>query len=186
MNSRISLLVKCAALVIALTAISPRMGLSAGGTVDSLTPSLKPAAAPEDTSVLNRRLQAARKDLEQFLAFAEHFKSTGDMKSVEQLQFPVDDFLKRHVDNLLVQGSEQVNLETTRLTAEVLFIKTRLFLNLNQIEPAKATVADMKKRFGPFLKNMVQVAGRSITLNEAIRQLDDEVVTAVTTLKKQG
>jgi hypothetical protein len=186
MNSRIALHVKCAALVISLATLSPRMNCYAGDVNDSLTPSLMSPAPQEDTSVLNRRLQAARKDLEQFLTFAEHFTAASDAKSIEQLKKPVDDFLKMHVDNLLVQSSEQVNLETTRLTAEVLFIKTRLFLNLKQIEPAKATVADMKKRFGPYLKNMVQVAGRSITLNEAIRQLDDELVTAVNTAKKQG
>ena len=40
----------------------------------------------------------------------------------------------QHVDRLLAQGSEQMNLETTRLSAEIMFIKTRLLIDLNQVE----------------------------------------------------
>lgn len=184
MNKRIVSLLRCSALIIGLTLLFPRANSYAGSPNESLTPSLKSPAAQEDTSTLNRRFLAVKKDLAQFLVFAEYSTTTGDTKTVEQLHSPVDDFLKRHVDNLLIQGSEQVSLETTRLSAELMFIKTRLLLILNQIEPARITVAEMKKRFGPYQKITVQVSEKSTTLTEAIRMLDEELTKTVTTKKK--
>jgi len=173
-----------AVLAVCLTTLFPMAGACADSPNDSFTPSLVSPAVQDDAAVLNRRLLAAKNDLEQFLLFAEHFSSTGDTKTAGQLQGPLDDFLKRHVDPLLVQGAEQVGLDTTRLSAEILLIKARLFLNLNQPEATKATVADMKKRFGPYLKNTVQVSGRSAILGEAVRQLDEELATPARTKKK--
>jgi hypothetical protein len=171
MNKLITSPVKIAVLVAGLAALFPLSGECA----DSFTPSLASPSVQEDTSVLNRRLLAAKKDLEQFLVFAEHFNSNGDTKTAEQLQTPVDDFLKRHVNRLLVQGVGQGNLDTTRLTAEIMFIKARLYFTINQVEAAKTTVAEMKKNFGPIQKNMIDISGKPTMLSEAIRQLDEEL-----------
>lgn len=175
MKKLITSQVKIAVLIAGLAALSPLSGVCADGTNDSFTPSLASPAVQEDTSVLNRRLLTAKKDLEQFLVFAEHFNANGDMKTVEQLQAPVDDFLKRHVNRLLLQGTGQPNLETTRLTAEIMFIKARLYANINQVEAARTTVAEMKKNYGPYQKNMIDVSGKPTMLSEAIRQLDEEL-----------
>jgi hypothetical protein len=69
----------------------------------------------------------------------------------------------------------QGNLDTTRLTAEIMFIKARLYFTINQGEAAKGTVAEMKKNFGPIQKNMIDISGKQIMLSEAIRQLDEEL-----------
>lgn len=184
MNKLITSHVKIALLVAGLATHFSLTGACADSTIDSFTPSLVSPAAQEDTSLLNRRLLAARKDLEQYLVFAEYFTANGDEKTVEQLQGPLNDFLKRHVDLLLVQGAEQVNLETTRLSAEIMFLKTRLFANLNQGEAAKGMAAEMKKRFGPYQKNMVLISGKSTALSEAIRQLDEELAKTAGTKKR--
>jgi hypothetical protein len=184
MNKLITSHVKIALLVAGLATLLPLSGAYAESTNDSFTPSLVSPSSQEDTSVLNRRLLAAKKDLEQFLVFAEYFTANGDTKTTEQLQGPVDDFLKRHVDRLLVQGTGQVSLETTRLSAEILFIKTRLYLNLNQIEAARTTVAEMKRHFGQYQKNMIQVSGKPTMLGDAIRQLDEELAKPVRTKNK--
>jgi hypothetical protein len=185
MNRLITLHVKIAVLAAGLATLIPlSCAYAEDGTSDSFTPSMVSTASEEDTSVLNRRLLAAKKDLEQFLIFAENFNSNGDMKSVEQLQGPVDDLLKRHVDRLLLQGAEQVSLQTTRLSAEIMIIKTRLLVNLNQIGAAKTSLAEMKKRFGPFPKNMVNISGKSTMLSEATRQLDEELAKPVRTKNK--
>lgn len=184
MNKPIRSHVRTALPVAVLATLFLLPGAYADSPKDGFTPSLVSPAVQEDTSVLNRRLLAVKKDLEQFLVFAEYFNSNGDTITVEQLQVPVDDFLKRHVDHLLFKGTEQASLETTRLSAEIMFIKTRLYLNLNQAEAARATVAEMKKRFGSFQKNMIQVAGKSTMLSEAIRQLDEELAKPVRTKKK--
>jgi hypothetical protein len=175
MNKLITSQVKIALLIAGLAALFPLSGVCADSTNDSFIPSLASPSLQEDTAVLNRRLLAVKKDLEQFLVFAEYFNSNGDTKTVEQFQVPVDDFLKRHVNRLLLQGVGQANLDTTRVTAEIMFIKARLFLNLNQVEAARITVAEMKKNFGPYQKNMVQISGKPIMLSEAIRQLDEEL-----------
>jgi len=175
---------RIALLVAGLATFLPLSGTCAEGTNDSFTPSLVPPTSQEDASVLNRRLLAAKKDLEQFLAFAEYFTAQGDTRTVEQLQGPVDDYLKRHVDRLLAQGTGQVGLETTRLSAEILFIKTRLYVNLNQVEAARTTVAEMKRHFGQYQKNMIQVSGKPTMLGEAIRQLDEELAKPVRTKNK--
>lgn len=184
MNKTIASHVNTALLAAVLAALFCLTGISAVSAADSLVPSLASPATQEDASLLNRRLQAAKRDLEQFLTFAEYFNANGDAKTAGQLHAPLDDFLKRHVDNLLLQGTEQMNLETVRLSAEVMFIKTRLFLALNQGQAAGGTLAEMKKRFGPYQKNTVQVSGKSTTLGEALRQLDEELAKSAATKKK--
>lgn len=184
MNTLFTSPVKTALLIIALATLFPLSGACADGPNENFTPSLASPAAQEDASILNRRLLAAKKDLEQYLVFAGYFAVNGDTRTVEQLHGPLDDFLKRHVDHLLAMGTEQVNLETTRLSAEVMFLKARLFASLNQDEEARATVADMKRRFGPYQKNTVHIPGKSTTLSEAIRQLDEELAQTASTKKR--
>jgi hypothetical protein len=153
------------------------------GAGESFTPSLISPSGQEDQSVLSRRLQAAKKDLEVFRIFAEHFNKNGELKTVGQFQSPIDDYLKRHVDTLLVQARENSALEVTRLSAEIMFSKTRLYLSLNRAGDARTTLAEMKKRFAPYLKITVQFAGKTTTLDEAIHQLDEEL-TKTTSVKK--
>lgn len=138
----------------------------------------------EDQSVLKRRLLSAKRDIEAFRVFAENFRDNGNMKTLAQLQNPVDDFLKKHVDNLLTQSIQHANLETTRLTAEIMFIKARLFICLNRDDAAQKTVADMKKRFGSFQKISVELPGKTTTLDEGIRLLDEELAKAGAAGKK--
>lgn len=134
-----------------------------------------PPPMQEDQMVLKCRLQTARRDIEAFRVFAENFRNNGDLKTLAQLQRPVDDFLKKHVDNLLSQNVEQSTLDTSRLTAEIMFIKTRLFICLNKREAARNTIAEMKKRFGAYPKISVELPGRTTTLDEGIRLLDKEL-----------
>lgn len=151
---------------------------------DNVSSSLIPPPAQEDQSVLKRRLQTAKRDIETFRIFAENFRGNGDTKSLAQLQNPVDDFLKKHVDNLLAQVVENSTLETTRLTAEIMFIKTRLFLSLNRVDAARNTVDEMKKRFGSYQKISVDLPGKTTTLDEGIRLLDEELAKTATVYKK--
>jgi hypothetical protein len=163
------------------------MCLGSGAFAESggerFTPSLLSPSGQEDQSVINRRLQLVSKDLDAFRIFVEHFSSTGEMKTVGQIQGPIDEYMKRHVDNLLVQASENPTLEVTRLSAEIMFSKTRLYLALNRPGDARSTLAEMKKRFAPYQKITVQLAGKTTTLDEVIRQLDEEL-TKTTTVKK--
>lgn len=184
MNKLISSHARIALLIAGLVTLFPLSGACADSTNESFTPSLVSPSAQEDVSLLNRRLLAAKKDLEQYLVFAEYFAANGDTKTVEQLQGPLDGFLKRHVDHLLLQGTEQLNLETIRLSAEIMFMKTRLYANLNQGEAARTQVAEMRKRFGPYQKNTVHISGKSTTLGEAIRQLDEELTKTAGTKKR--
>ena len=138
----------------------------------------------EDQSVLKRRLVSAKRDIEAFRVFAENFRDNGNTKTLAQLQNPVDDFLKKHVDNLLTQSIQHANLETTRLTAEIMFIKARLFICLNREDAAQQTVADMKKRFGSYQKISVELPGKTTTLDEGIRLLDEELAKAGAAGKK--
>ena len=147
-------------------------------------PAMLPPPSQEDQSVLKRRLQTAKRDIEAFRIFTENSRNNGDVKTLAQLQNPVDDFLKKHVDNLLAQGTEHSTLETTRLTAEIMFIKTRLFMGLNRRDAAQNTVADMKKRFGSYQKISVELPGKTTTLDEGIRLLDEELAKTATTQKK--
>ncbi|HEY6872898.1 MAG TPA: hypothetical protein VI298_09260 [Geobacteraceae bacterium] len=148
------------------------------------SPALLMPSSQEDQAVLKRRLQTAKRDLEAFRVFAENFRDNGDVKTLVQLQSPVDDFLKKHVDNLLSQSFQHTNLETTRLTAEIMFIKARLFLSLNRGDAARKTVAEMKQRFGSYQKISVELPGKTTTLDEGIRQLDEELAKGETTQKK--
>ena len=154
---------------------SPGTIVCAESAGESFTPSLLSSSGQENQSLLNRRLQAARKDLEVFRTFAEHFNTNGDIKTIGQFQSPIDDYLKRHVDKLLAQASENTAVEVTRLSAEIMLSKTRLFLALNRAGDARTTFAEMKKSFAPYQKITVQHAGKTTTLEEVFRQLDEEI-----------
>jgi hypothetical protein len=151
---------------------------------DNYAPSLLSPATEVDLSLLNRRLQTAEKDLGAFLSFADSFRKSGNLKELAQLQKPADDYLKKHVDNLLNQGSEHSPLETTRVTAEILFIKARLFMAFNRPEEARGVVAGMKTRFSSYQKISVVLPERTTTLDEAIRSLEEELAPPATTEKK--
>lgn len=147
-------------------------------------PALLLPPAQEDQTVLTRRLQTAKRDIEAFRVFAENFRNNGNLKTLAQLQNPVDDFLKKHVDNLLAQSFQNSNLETTRLTAEIMFIKASLFLSLNRGDAARDTVAKMKQRFGSYQKISVELPGKTTTLDEGIRLLDEELAKTASSQKK--
>jgi len=170
-------------LMAGLMALIPLGGAYAEDQGESFTPSLLSPSAQEDVASLNVRLQTAKKDLDVFQTFAEHFGKTGETKTAAQLQGPLDNYLKRHVDNLLMQSMESPSIETIRLAAETTVAKTRLFITLNRGEDARAAVIDMKKRFAPYQKITVQVSGKTTTLDEVIRQLDEELTKTASTKK---
>jgi hypothetical protein len=173
------------ALIVQSMALLLFSGISFAESVDgNKSSSMLAPPAQEEQLVLKRRLLTAKKDLEAFRLFADNFRSNGDRKALAQLQQPVQDFLKKHVDNLLAQGAEHASLETTRLTAEIMFIKARLQMNLNQVPAARATVAEMKKRFGSFQKISVELPGKTTTLDEGIRLLDEELAKNAVAVNK--
>jgi hypothetical protein len=166
-----------AALVMGLVLLLPFGVACAEDTREGNNPAMLPPPMQEDQMVLKCRLQTARKDIEAFRVFAENFRDNGDLKTLSQLQRPVDDFLKKHVDNLLAQNVDYSTLDTSRLTAEIMFIKARLFICLNKREAARNTIAEMKKRFGAYPKISVELPGRTTTLDEGIRLLDEELTS---------
>jgi hypothetical protein len=178
MNERISSKSRtgAAALTMALSLFIAIGSAFAEGPVDLNKTALIPPPAQEDQLILKRRLQSAKGDIESFRVFAENFRRNGDMKTLAQLQNPVNDFLNKHVDNLLAQNAGLSTLETARLTAEIMFIKTRLFMSMNRIEDARNTVAEMKKRFGSYQEISIELPDKTTTLDEGIRQLDAELL----------
>lgn len=183
MNTRLSTRFKSAVLLAGVIALFPLTDVRADDQGDSFTPSLMSPSGQEDVSTLNLRLQTAKKDLEVFRTFAEHFNNNGETKTSAQLQAPLDDYLKKHVDNLLAQALDSSSLDTIRLTAEIMFVKTRLYMTMDRGDAAKATVADMKKRFAPYQKITVQTPGKTTTLDEVIRQLEEELTKTTFTKK---
>lgn len=184
MNERIGYTARVLVVVVIVgQALLFSFGLAcAENTGEKFVPSLLPAQ--EDQLLLNRRLQIAKRDIESFQIFAENFRNNGETKTLVQLQNPVDDFLKKHVDNLLAQSTENSPLETTKLSAEIMFVKARLFMSLNRADTARNTIAEMKKRFSSCQKISVELPGKTTTLDEGIRLLDEELAKTATTEKK--
>ncbi len=179
MNERIKHALRAqAAVFIAGLTLLISCGIAHGGNSREDNQALLLPPSQEDQAVLKRRLQTAKRDTEAFRVFAENFRSNGDTKALAQLQYPVDDFLKKHVDNLLAQSLQHATLETTRLTAEIMFIKARLFMDLNRGDAARKVVAEMKNRFGSYQKISVELPGKTTTLDEGIRLLDEELAKA--------
>jgi hypothetical protein len=177
MNERIGFLLRAkAGLLVAGGVIILSFGIAhAEGAMDVNKTALLPPPAQEDQLILKRRLKAIRGDIDSFRIFAENFRKNGDMKLVDQLQNPVDEFMKKHVDNLLAQNTEYSTLDTTRLTAEVMYVKARLYMSLNRNDDARKVVADMKKRFGSYQKISVELPDKTTTLDEGIRLLDADL-----------
>lgn len=155
----------------------------AEGGAENYVPSLLPQSVEQNQSVLNRRLRGAKKDLEAFRIFAESFRAGEDVAKLQQLQVAVDDFLKKHVENLLAQVNEGSSLETTRLTAEIMFIRARLFASLNRGEASRNCIAEIRRRFAPYQKIALELPGKNTTLEEALRLLDEELTKSPTTGK---
>ena len=176
MNERISYAARTRATVLITgLALLLSFGVTCAASAQGGDSAMLPPPSQEDQAVLKRRLQTAKRDIEAFRIFAENSRNNGDKKTLAQLQNPVDDFLKKHVDNLLAQSAEHSTLETTRLTAEIMYIKTRLLMSLNRRDAALASVADMKRRFGTYQKISVELPGKTTTLDEGIRLLDEEL-----------
>ena len=183
MNTIILSRLRNAILVAGLLTLIPMSEALAEDQGESFTPSLLSPPGQENVSALNLRLLTAKKDLDVFQTFAGHFASTGETKTAAQLQAPLDDYLKKHVDNLLAQSMDSPVLETIRLAAEVMFVKTRLFMILNREEDAKTTIADMKRRFAPYQKITVRIPGKTTTLDEVIRQIEEQLTKTAFTKK---
>lgn len=173
-----------AALVMGLALLFSFGAACAETPKEEKSPVLLTPPSQEDQAVLKRRLQTAKRDLEAFGVFADNFRKNGDATTLVQLQNPVDDFLRKHVDNLLSQSFQHANLETTRLTAEIMFMKARLFLALNRGDAARRTVAEMRQRFGSYQKISVELPGKTTTLDEGIRLMEEELAKADTAQKK--
>ncbi|GFO66362.1 hypothetical protein M1B72_05800 [Geomonas paludis] len=141
-----------------------------------------PAPPPQEASTeqasdlgLELRLQTVKKDLLVMLNFAEHFIASGETKTAAQLQAPLDDYLRRHADYLVVQAVDGSNIEMTQLSAEIALVKTRLLIVLNYRDDAGSVLTDMKRLYAPYQKMSVQIQGKTTTLDEAIRQLDTDL-----------
>jgi len=177
MNERIGLKARTqAAMLTAVLSLFVSFGTAlADEPLANSTTALLPPPAQEDQLILKRRLQAAKGDIGSFLVFAENFRNNGDTTTLAQLRNPVDDFLRKHVDNLLTQNEGHSTLDTARLTAEIMFIKTRLYMSMDRDDEARNTLAEIKKRFGSYQEISVELPDKRTTLNEGIRQLDAEL-----------
>jgi hypothetical protein len=151
---------------------------------ENFTPSLKFTSHQEDDVRLSRRLKSAKKDLEVLPGFVEYFSDTGDTKALEQLQESLDIFLQKHVDIHLALCTEDSAIDTIMLSAEIMYLKARLFLILNREGDAKATVAEMKKRFASHQNITVTIAGKTTMLNEMILDLDEDLINNSSAWKK--
>lgn len=185
MNTRLLSVVKIAILVVGLSVFYPGGVAYAARSNDDSSASAKSPSQQTDDSRLNKRLLATKKDLEVLPSFAEYFNDTGDSKSLQQLQEPFDLFLSKHVDKLVAQCTEDSSIDTIMLTAEVMYLKTRLFLVLGRESDAKASVTEMKSRFASHQNLTVTVSGTTTTLNEMILELDEELENAAPARKKE-
>ncbi len=192
MGKRFVSLLKSTVLIAVLAALHP-VGITYAESPNTATAGTNTTSAPvveapprqEDDSRLNIRLQAAKKDLGVLPEFAEYFRNSGNTKALGQLQGSLDVLLKKHVDNLLALCTEDSNHDTIVLSAEVMYLKVRLFMILNQNREAAATVAEMKKRFASHSSLIVDVSGIITTIPEMIQQLDKELSKTAAVDKKQ-
>lgn len=152
------------------------VGVAFAGNDKEDKPALPLPPSQEELSVLKTRFKTAKKDIEAFYIFADNFHKNGDTTSLEQLQKPVDDFLSKHVNNLLKQSLENKNLETVRLAAEIMFIKALLFQRLDRKEAAMNVVSGLKERFGSYQNMSVNLPGKTTTLDEGIRLLGGDAI----------
>ena len=151
---------------------------------ETFAPSLLSAPGQEDVASFNQRLLIVKKDMEVYREFAAHSAANGEAETLSQLQLPVDSYLKKQVDTLLEQSPESATLESTRLTAEVLFVKARLLMALKRNDDARTTIIDLKKRFAPYHKITIQAPDRMTTLDEAVKYLEMEFAKTTTPRKR--
>jgi hypothetical protein len=159
-------------------------GVAYAGNDKEDKPTLPLPPSQEELTVLKTRFKTARKDIEAFYIFADNFHKNGDSTSLEQLQKPVDEFLSKHVNNLLKQSLENKNLETVRMAAEIMFIKALLFQKLDRKEAATNVVSELKDRFAAYQNISVNLPGKTTTLDEGIRSLGGDFVNTEKTKKE--
>ena len=161
------------------------VGVAFAGNSKDDKPALPLPPSQEELSVLKTRFKTAKKDIEAYYIFADNFRKNGDLASLDQLQKPVDDFLSKHVNNLLKQSLENKNLETVRLAAEIMFIKALLFQRLDRKEAAINVVSELKERFGSYQNISVNLPGKTTTLDEGIRLLGGDMINTEKNKKEQ-
>jgi hypothetical protein len=184
MNTRFFSFVKIAILVVGLSALYPG-GVTYAARQGDDSASAKTPTQQTDESRLNKRLLATKKDLEVLPNFAEYFSDTGDTNALQQLQEPFDFFLKKHVDKLLAQCTEDSSIDTIILAAEVMYLKTRLFIVLGREADAKTSAAEIKSRFGTHQNLAVTVSGTTTTLSEMVSELEEELENSAISRKKE-
>jgi hypothetical protein len=175
MRLAISSLLKRTVIVAATLALLPVGGAFADAPGGVNVPLQQAPTEQANESGLELRLQTVKKDLLIFLTFAEHFIRSGETKTAAQLQGPLDDYLRRHADYLVVRATESSNIEMIQLSAEVTLIKIRLLIALNYRDDANAVLAEMKRLFAPYQQMSVQILGKTTTLDEAIRLMDGDM-----------
>lgn len=175
------------ALLVAVPAVLLSAGIAfAENSADLAAESLLPVPTQETQSALLHRLQVAKKDMETFRSATEHFRETSEKKELLRMKKPVDDFLRKHVDNLLLQSEENWTLETARLSAEIMLMKARLLINIDRKDAAGQVVADIKKRYGAHQKISVELSGKATTLDEAVKLLDEDLAVSTKTESTKG
>lgn len=170
---------KTAVVVTAVVSLLAASALFAAEPQGVVTAVQEPTSEQANDLGLELRLQTVKKDLLVFLNFAEYFIASGETKTAAQLQAPLDDYLRRHVDYLVIQAVDGSNIEMTQLSAEIALIKTRLLIVLNYRDDAGSVLAEMKRLYAPYQKMSVQIQGKTTTLDEAIRQLDSDLARIV-------
>ncbi|TSK05204.1 MAG: hypothetical protein FPO08_17030 [Geobacter sp.] len=175
MNHSVALRWKTAVVVTAVVSLLNASALFAAESQGVAAPVQEPTSEQANDLGLELRLQTVKKDLLVFLNFAEHFIASGETKTAAQLQAPLDDYLRRHVDYLVTQAVDGSNIEMTQLSAEIALVKTRLLIVLNYRDDAGTVLGEMKRLYAPYQKMSVQIQGKTTTLDEAIRQLDSDL-----------
>ncbi|WP_129127807.1 hypothetical protein [Geomonas oryzae] len=175
MDHSVALRWKTAVVVTAVVSLLNASALFAAEPQGVAAPVQEPTSEQANDLGLELRLQTVKKDLLVFLNFAEHFIASGETKTAAQLQAPLDDYLRRHVDYLVTQAVDGSNIEMTQLSAEIALVKTRLLIVLNYRDDAGSVLAEMKRLYAPYQKMSVQIQGKTTTLDEAIRQLDSDL-----------
>ena len=161
--------------VVVAAALSLLAAPEPGAAAGSAPPAAPVRAEPAADQGLELRLQTVKKDLLVLLEFADHFLAAGETKTAAQLQAPLDDYLRRHVDYLVTRSVDGSNIALTQLSAEIALIKARLLIVLNYRDDAGTVLSDMKRLYAPYQKMSVQLQGNTTTLDEAIRQLDSDL-----------
>ncbi|MFH2065208.1 MAG: hypothetical protein ABIK15_08430 [Pseudomonadota bacterium] len=195
-RKRIALLILCMFLLFCITGCANKTGTPArqqttGVVLMNVTESNEPPQShemPNNTEsepgsigskasekVSDEQLRSAKMGLEAFRLFCVHFKLQADQTTLNSIQKPTLDYIRKYIDPILHRTHPLQDDDYSRLIIEIYYIKAYLYWIFDDVGPAREMVAQIQENLPEKLrkKTINQFDQGEVTIEDALHDLEN-------------